>query len=247
MTAPPVAIVTGASRNIGRAIAIALARDGFHVACTGRDMTALEETVGLIAEAGGEAFPYRVDMAEDDAVAALPARVVEDHGRLDVVVNNAGVMHEGAASEVRVEDFRRLLDVNVTAYFLLAQAAYPCFDGQGTIVNIGSIFGSVGAVGVVAYCTSKAAVDGLTRALSAEWARDGIRVVSLAPGYVTSEISRGILEDEKMTAHVVKRIPQRRIASPDEIGDFAAFLAGPRAAFATGATFVVDGGQITSV
>jgi len=186
-------------------------------------------------------------MADDEGVRALPGQVIDAYGRLDVVVNNAGVMQEAPAVDLAVGDFRRLLDVNLTAYFLLAQAAHPHFAGSGVILNIGSIFGTVGASHAVGYCTSKAGVDGLTRALAAEWARDGIRVLSLAPGYVESEISRGILEDERMSAQVLKRIPQRPVAAPDEIGAFAAFLTGADAAFATGATFIVDGGQITSV
>ena len=247
MTPSEVAIVTGASRNIGRAIAEALAARGASVACTGRDEQALAETVALIEAAGGSAKAYVLDMADDDGVLALPGQVVDAYGRLDVVVNNAGVMQEAPAVEVAPSDFRRLLDVNLTAYFLLAQAAHPHFAGSGVVLNIGSIFGTVGASHAVAYCTSKAGVDGLTRALAAEWARDGVRVLSLAPGYVESEISRGILEDDKMSAQVLKRIPQRRVAAPDEIGAFAAFLTGAGAAFATGATYLLDGGQVTSV
>jgi len=200
VTPSEVAVVTGASRNIGRAIAVALAARGAAVACTGRDEQALAETVDLIEGVGGTARAYVVDMSDDAAVQTLPGRVVEAYGRLDVVVNNAGVMQEAAAVDVAVSDFRRLLDVNLTSYFLLAQASHPYFAGSGVVLNIGSIFGSVGASHTVAYCTSKAGVDGLTRALAAEWARDGIRVLSLAPGYVESEISRGILEDEKLTA-----------------------------------------------
>lgn len=243
-----VALVTGASRNIGRAIALTLARDGYAVACFGRDAAALDETLALIRAAGGDGSVHVGDVAADDRLAEFVEAAADRHGGIDVVVNNAGTMHEASVAETTPAAFRAVVDVNLVAAFVLSRAAYPYLKKQGgAIVNIGSMFGALGVPASASYCASKAAVDGLTRALAAEWARDGIRVVCVAPGYVLSDISRGALEDPVLGKRILSRIPLRRVAQPEEIGDFVAYLASERAGFITGETFVIDGGQRMSV
>lgn len=244
----PVALVTGASRNIGRAIALSLVGSGHAVACFGRDEAALNETQRLVEEAGGTASVHIGDVAEEGRLERFVDEAHAAHGRIDVVVNNAGIMREEPAHETTAASFRQVLEVNLVSYFLLARAALPHLkEREGCVINIGSMFGALGVPGTVAYCTSKAGVDGLTRALAAEWAGAGVRVVCVAPGYVRSDISRDALADEALSRVILRRIPQRRVGEPSEVGDLVAFLASPSARFITGETYVIDGGQRMSV
>jgi NAD(P)-dependent dehydrogenase (short-subunit alcohol dehydrogenase family) len=239
-----VALVTGASRNIGRAIALALARAGHTVACFGRDRAALDETAALIREVGSEASVHVGDAGSDAALEGFARAAAEAHGGIDVLINNAGVMREVRIVDMPPAEFRKVIDVNLTACYTLARAAYPELRRRrGVIVNIGSLFGSLGVSAAASYCASKAGIEGLTRALAVEWARDGIRAFCVAPGYVESDISRAALSDPETQRLIVRRIPARRVAVPDEIADFVAFLASPKAAFFNGETIVVDGGQ----
>jgi NAD(P)-dependent dehydrogenase (short-subunit alcohol dehydrogenase family) len=246
MSAAPrrVALVTGASRNIGRAIAIAFARAGHAVACLGRDEAALNETAALIRDVGSEASVHLGDAGSDTALEGFARAAAEAHGGIDVLVNNAGVMREVSIVDMPPAEFRKVIDINLTAYYTLSRAAYPELRRRrGVIVNIGSLFGSLGVSAAASYCASKAGIEGLTRALAVEWARDGIRAFCVAPGYVESEISRASLADPEKQRLIVRRIPVRRVAVPDEIAEFVTFLASPKAAFFNGETIVVDGGQ----
>lgn len=246
MSAAPrrVALVTGASRNIGRAIAIAFARADYAVACFGRDEAALNETAALIRDVGSEASVHLGDAASDTALEGFARAAAEAHGGIDVLVNNAGVMREVSIVDMPPAEFRKVIDINLTAYYTLSRAAYPELRSRrGVIVNIGSLFGSLGVSAAASYCASKAGIEGLTRALAVEWARDGIRAFCVAPGYVESEISRASLADPERQRLIVRRIPVRRVAVPDEIAEFVTFLASPKAAFFNGETIVVDGGQ----
>jgi NAD(P)-dependent dehydrogenase (short-subunit alcohol dehydrogenase family) len=239
-----VALVTGASRNIGREIALALSRDGCTVWCLGRDAAALDETRVLVQEAGGAAHLFIGDAAQPETLEAFAALAVREHGRIDVVVNNAGAVREVRTSQLTPAQFLEDLQLNLVSQFALARAAYDSLKatGAGVIVNIGSIAGALGFPRAMSYCASKAGIEGMTRSLALDWARDGIRVLCVAPGYVESGVSAGALANDTARQWILERIPQRRLAGPADIAAFVAFLASPSASFATGETYTVDGG-----
>ena len=243
-----VCAVTGASRGIGRAIAIAFGEQRAAVACLGRDEAALVEVARLVEKAGGTASVHVGDVTQDETAPGFIEAVVAEHGALDVLVNNAGGAPDTPAQTTPPSRFRQVLDLNVVSCFAMAQAAYPYLrhSPNAVIVNVGSLFASLGVSRMSAYSASKAAVEGLTRGLANEWAADGIRVVCLAPGYVRSDISKDVLADERARQEILRHIPQRRVAEPEEVADFVAFLADPRAGFVTGSTHLIDGGQLTS-
>jgi NAD(P)-dependent dehydrogenase (short-subunit alcohol dehydrogenase family) len=249
MTPPRVALVTGASRNIGRAIALSLARTGHDVACFGRDKAALEETARLVREGGAKASVYIGDAASNDSIEAFARHAIETHGGIDVVVNNAGALRDARPEAVTPEQFAADLQVNLISHFTLARAAHASMKsrGGGVVVGIGSIGGAIALPRSVSYATSKAGISGLTRALANDWARDNIRVLDVAPGYVESDISKEVLADERARDWILQRIPMRRVAKPEEIGEFVAFVASPKASFCTGETYSVDGGQRSTI
>ena len=241
-----VALVTGASRNIGRSIAQALAADGCAVVCLGRDRAALEETASLITRAGGTASVFVGDAGHNADLKAAVEHAVTAFGGLDILVNNAGVLRDGRPETISPEQFAADLQVNLVAQFALAHYAHPEMKkrGGGVILNIGSIAGQMAFPKCVSYVASKAGIEGLTRALAQDWARDHIRVLCVAPGYVESEISRDMLANDAAADMIRKRIPMRRVAKPDEIGAFVAMLASDAAAFCTGSVHHIDGGQL---
>ncbi len=245
MSTAKVAIVTGASRGIGRAIAACLARDGHTVVCFGRERAALEQTAALVRSAGSAASIFTGDVKSAGIMDALAAHALAEHGGIDVVVNNAGVVRHVKPTEMTVEQFAEDLQINLVSQFALARAAYPALKsgGGGVIVNIGSIAGAVGFLHQASYCASKAGIDGLTRALAMEWARDKIRVVCVAPGFVETDITKEALKDDKTREWIMRRIPQRRVGQPEEIAELVAFLASDKAPFVTGETYYIDGGQ----
>lgn len=245
MSAQRIALVTGASRNIGRSIALALARRGYALACFGRDAVALEETARLIRALGMPASVFVGDAKSNSSLEDFVKHAVQTHGGIDAVINNAGIVVERRPEQLTPEEFSETLQVNLVSQFTLARAAYAPMRarGGGVVINIGSLAGAIAFPRTAAYCASKAGTDGLTRALAYDWARDNIRVLCVAPGYVRSDISKDVLADEGKRDWVLKRIPLRRVAEPEEIAEFVAFLASDQAGFCTGETYYVDGGQ----
>ncbi len=162
-----------------------------------------------------------------------------------MLVNNAGITMEKKTTEVTDEDWDAVLATNLTSMFRCARAVAPGMMrlARGKIINIGSMYGIIGVPRYAAYCASKAAVDGLTRSLAAEWARHGIQVNCLAPGYMNTDISRAALADEKTRALFLSKVPARRIGEPEEVGALAVYLASPASDFMTGQTVYLDGGQ----
>jgi len=171
--------------------------------------------------------------------------VEETVGPIDVLVNNAGILLEKKTVELTDADWALTLDTNLTSMFRCARAVAPAMiaRGRGKIINIGSMWGRVGVSRYAAYCVSKAGVEALTRCLAVEWARHGIQVNCLAPGYVSTDFNRQVMTDERLRTFILSKIPLRRIAEPDEVGALAVYLASSASDFMTGQTIHLDGGQ----
>ncbi len=243
-----VALVTGASRGIGRAIAVALGAAGAAVACAARSIDQVEATAAKIRAGGGAARAFRLDVTRTEDVTATVRGVEEALGPIDVLVNNAGIIGQRKTVELTDEEWQRMLDTNLTSMFRCARAVAPSMieRGGGRIINLGSMWGCVGVPQFTAYCVSKAGVDALTRCLAVEWARHGIRVNCLAPGYIRTDFSIDALADARTRELILSKIPMRRVGEPEEVGSLAVYLASPVSEFMTGQTIYLDGGQTSS-
>jgi NAD(P)-dependent dehydrogenase (short-subunit alcohol dehydrogenase family) len=240
-----VALVTGASRGIGRAIARALGAAGADVACCARSKDQLDEAAAEIRRAGVRAGGFRLDVTRGGDIMTTVRDVESALGPIDILVNNAGVILEKQTVEFTDDEWEDVIATNLTSMFRLARAVAPAMmsRGAGKIVNIGSMYGAIGVPRYAAYCASKAAVEALTRSLAAEWARHGIQVNCLAPGYMNTDIPRQALADAKTKARILSKVPARRVGEPEEVGPLAVYLASAASDFMTGQTIYLDGGQ----
>lgn len=241
-----VAIVTGAGRGIGRAIAQRFGADSASVIVADLDPAGAAETAVGMQAAGHQATAIIADVTIPASVADLVARTLGEHGRIDVLINNAGILRSTPAADVSPDEWHLVLDANLTGAFLCAQAAYPALraTGRGRIVNVASMAGrATSTLGGVHYTTAKAGVLGLTRHLAREWARDGITVNAISPGIVDTPMVRGSIDDERMT-QVLASIPLGRLAEPSEVAALIAFLASDEAAYITGANVDIHGGEL---
>jgi len=235
--------VTGANRGIGAAIALALARAGYGVACLTRS-GALPDT-GADGDLRARLLPLRCDVQDEPAVAAALALAAEGAGGLIGLVNNAGLHTDAKSAELATADYERVMAVNATAVFATARAAYPHLAraGGGLIVNIGSFFDKLGVKRNLAYCASKAAVGAITRCLAVEWAAQNIRVVDVAPGYIVTDLNRAMMSSGPLRAYLDKRIPRGAPGSADEVARLVAALFREDLRFLSGETIYVDGAQ----
>ena len=242
-----VALVTGASSGLGAHFAALLAGRGATVAACARRLGPMRELAERAAGAGDRIVPVELDVGEPASVAACAAAVAERLGGVDVLVNNAGVMATGPALEQGIEDFDAVLDVNLRGAWLVARAVAPLMRerGGGSIVNVASILGLRVAGNVAPYAISKAGLVQMTKALALEWARHGIRVNALAPGYVETDLNRDFFASEA-GAKLVARIPQRRLGRMDELDGPLLLLAGDAGSYMTGSVLACDGGHLVS-
>lgn len=250
-----VAVISGATSGIGRATAICLAARGARVVVGGRNAEAAEQAVTAVAEAGGQAMAVLGEITDPAYSTAVIDAAVSTFGGLDIIVNAAGTITRSTAEHTSDDDYRRVMAVNVDGTFFLSRAAIPALRerGSGSIVNIASNVGLVGAAGLAAYCASKGAVVLLTQSMALEHAAEGIRVNAVCPGAVDTPMLRlereaaiaaGEMTEADILAANEQLIPQGRVADAHEIAELVAFLASTASAHITGTAIPIDGGYL---
>jgi 2-deoxy-D-gluconate 3-dehydrogenase len=241
-----VAIVTGASRGLGSAIVRALVDEGMNVVAAARSADALRSLAATDPE---RIQAVAVDLEEADTAQILVDAALTTFGRLDAVVNNAGVAPAGAIETMDLDEWQRIFAVNVFSPVALMKAAAGVFLEQrsGKVVNIGSLSGLRGKPTLAAYSASKGALARLTEAAAAEWARHGVQVNMIAPGAFATEAQRAVLESPEILARRVRKIPAGRMGAIEEIGPLACYLVSPLSDFVTGAIYTIDGGEVSKL
>jgi 2-deoxy-D-gluconate 3-dehydrogenase len=238
-----VALVTGASTGLGAAIAIALAEAGADVACHG-NTHAPDASCAAVIKAGRKAFALTGDLGDSKTPARLIGSALEQFGRLDILVNNAGTIRRAPATEYSEEDWATVIEVNLSSVFRMAQLAgrHMIERGGGKILNIASLLSFQGGITVPAYAASKGGVAQLTKALANEWAAKNINVNAIAPGYMRTDNTKALRENETRNRQILERIPAARWGEPSDLGGAAVFLCSPASDYVNGHVMVVDGG-----
>ena len=238
------ALVTGASRGLGQAIAVALADAGADVVCASTTEDGCTETAEQIRERGRQAWQLGADLSKREQVIRLADEAEAEAGRIDILVNNAGTIRRHPAAEFPVDDWDFVLDTNLDAVFLLAQhlGAKMIERGGGKIINLASLLSFTGGITVPAYTASKHAVAGLTKALANEWAQHNVQVNAIAPGYFRTDNTQPLQDNPEREAAISNRIPATRWGNPTDLGGAAVFLASPASDYVNGHILVVDGG-----
>lgn len=244
-----VAIITGARRGMGKTHALKLAKAGAKVVVSDISEEDCQVVVEEIKKEGGEAIAVKCDVAKKEEVDRMVQKTVEKWGKVDVLVNNAGICQFIPFLEMTEEDWNRTLDINLKGYFLCAQAAAKEMVKQksGVIVNISSVAmgqQGIGFPNIVHYCASKGGIVGMTEALAVELAPHNIRVNTISPGMIETPMINSVKQDPKMMEAILARIPMHRAGKPEEVSDLVLFLASDNSSYMTGATVVIDGGWL---
>ncbi|MBX7055666.1 MAG: 2-dehydro-3-deoxy-D-gluconate 5-dehydrogenase KduD [Pyrinomonadaceae bacterium] len=239
-----IAFVTGSSSGIGQAIAFALAEAGANVVCHASKAGGAGDTVAAIEKLGRRSAEAAGDLSDKSVPADLIAEVVERFGRIDILVNNAGTIRRSPAVEFGEDDWAEVIEVNLSSVFRTSQAAgrHMIAQGSGKIINIASLLSFQGGITVPAYTASKSGVAGLTKALANEWAKLGVNVNAIAPGYIATNNTAALQADETRNRQILERIPAGRWGRPEDIAGAAVFLASAASDYVNGHILVVDGG-----
>ena len=239
-----VALVTGASRGIGRALAMGLAQAGAKVVCASSRIGGSEETVSQIKKTGGEAAELAADLSDTDAVMALAESAQGVFGEIDILVNNGGTIYRSPAVEFPLDQWQHVLQVNLDATFLLCQqiGKKMVARNHGKIINIASMLSYSGGITVPAYTASKHAVAGLTKALANEWGQHNVQVNAIAPGYIRTDNTQALQDEPERSTEILKRIPAARWGETSDLQGAAVFLASAASNYINGHVLAVDGG-----
>ena len=239
-----IAVVTGAGRGIGRAIALKFAAEGADIVCVSRTAENSEKVAGEIRALGRRAWAWAVDVADAKSVAEAGEQIVAQTGRVDILVNNAGVTRDGLLIRMSEEDWDTVLDTNLKGAFLFTKTLARTFLKQrsGRIINVASVIGLIGNAGQCNYASSKAALIGFTKSVARELASRGVTVNAVAPGLIETDMT-AVLGDE-IRKELLRKIPLNCFGQPEDIARAALYLAGPAARYVTGQVLVVDGGLV---
>lgn len=239
-----VALVTGAGRGLGKSMALALSESGAHVAVVSRTRSDIEATAREVQENGVQSIPIAADVTRQEDVEKIVEKVLDEWKTIDILVNNVGTYMFGHCLESSLDDWHKMLDINLTSTYLCSKAVgkHMAKRQQGKIINISSALGVFGAGGSAAYCASKGGVIQLTRALAIEWAKYHVTVNAIAPYSMETEMTKTMLEDEKVKNAIISKIPLKRIGRPSDLSGTVVFLAAKASDYITGQVIFVDGG-----